>query len=232
GIPSSSSHALVGGLCGSAFRFGGISVVQWNGLTKKVLIPLVASPTTGFLLGGLVMVLIAKLVGHCHPGRIGGWFRRLQVFSAAFMALSHGQNDAQKSMGIITLGLFSLDYIHTKAVPPWVMFACALAMALGTSAGGWRIIKTMGHRIIRLDPVHGFAAETSAASVITAASVLGMPVSTTHVIAGSIFGVGAAQRLSAVRWRVALSMVTAWVTTLPASFLLGAIGYDVFRWIG
>ncbi|MFN3683334.1 MAG: anion permease [Fimbriimonadaceae bacterium] len=231
GIPSSSSHALVGGLCGAAFRHGGVSVIHWGGLTKKVLIPLVASPTLGFLLGGAVMVVVAKVLGHWHPGRVGAWFRRLQVCSAAFMALSHGQNDAQKSMGIITLGLFSLGYIGSKTVPLWVMLACALAMALGTSAGGWRIIKTMGHRIIRLDPVHGFAAETSAATVITLASFLGMPVSTTHVIAGSIFGVGASQRLSAVRWGVALNMVAAWVTTLPASFLIGALCYDLFGWI-
>lgn len=150
------------------------------------------------------MLAIAELLGHWHPGRAGGRFRRLQVCSAAFMALSQGQNDAQKSISIVTLGLFSMGYIGSKTVPIWVMAACALAMALGTNAGGWRIMKTMLHRMIRLDPVQGFAAETSAANVITLASFLGMPVSTTRVIVGSIFGVGASQRLSAVRWGVAL----------------------------
>src|SRR5262249_41316916 len=162
-----------------------------------------------------------------HPGRVSATFRRLQLVSAAAMAFSHGSNDAQKSMGIITLALVSQRLLiptdpANPTVPLWVVLACATAMALGTSAGGWRIIRTMGHRIIRLEPVHGFAAETAASIVIFTAGHFGMPVSTTHVISGSIFGVGASKRLSAVRWGVAQSMVVAWVLTIPAAGLVAA----------
>jgi PiT family inorganic phosphate transporter len=222
GIPSSSSHALIGGLVGAAIV--GHHVVLWNGVITKVAIPLVASPILGFILGYGVMWLTSRAMWHKHPGRVSHLFRRLQVFSAAAMAFGHGSNDAQKSMGIITLALISMGALPKgSGVPLWVKLACAVAMALGTSAGGWRIIKTMGHKIIRLEPVHGFAAETSAATVIFGASFLGMPVSTTHVIAGSIFGVGSSKRFSAVRWGVAQSMIVAWVITLPASALFGAI---------
>ena len=237
GIPSSSSHALIGGLIGAALLHGGARVVIWKGLTEKVLIPLVASPLAGFLLGFALMLAITTLLRRVHPGRVSGWFRRLQVVSAAAMAFSHGSNDAQKSMGIITLALVSNGLLHPQnpaspAIPYWVILACALAMALGTSAGGWRIIRTMGHRIIRLEPVHGFAAETSASIVIFTAGHYGMPVSTTHVISGSIFGVGASKRLSAVRWGVAQNMIAAWVLTLPAAGLVAALSYAVMRLLG
>ncbi|HZO91016.1 MAG TPA: inorganic phosphate transporter [Chthonomonadaceae bacterium] len=234
GIPSSSSHALIGGLIGAAFVHGGARVVIWKGLTDKVLIPLVGSPVAGFFLGFALMALIFALLARVHPGRVSGTFRHLQLFSAAAMAFSHGSNDAQKSMGIITMALVSHGLLHpadpkSPVIPLWVVLACALAMALGTSAGGWRIIKTMGHRIIRLEPVHGFAAETAASIVIFGAGHLGMPVSTTHVISGSIFGVGASRRLSAVRWGVAQSMVAAWILTLPAAGLVAGLLYEVFR---
>lgn len=232
GIPSSSSHALIGGLIGAAMVHGGPRVVIWAGLNDKVLIPLVGSPVLGFILGFLVMALLFFLFANAHPGRVSGIFRHLQLFSAAAMAFTHGQNDAQKSMGIITMALVSCGLLPKPVVPTWVVVACALAMALGTSAGGYRIIRTMGHRIIRLEPVHGFAAETSAATVLFLTSHFGMPVSTTHVIAGSIFGVGSSKRLSAVRWGVARSMVIAWVLTIPASGAVAGLVYLVFRTSG
>jgi len=223
GIPSSSSHALIGGLMGAVIADAGIQPIKWSAIIEKVVIPLFASPLVGFAMGFAIMLLITYIVGNYHPGKVGGIFRRLQIVSAAAMAFSHGQNDAQKSMGIITMALFSMHMIDKAEVPLWVKLGCAFAMAMGTSAGGWRIIKTMGHKIIRLEPVHGFAAETSAASVIFSASLLGMPVSTTHVIAGSIFGVGSSRRFSAVRWGVAQSMVVAWFITIPASATVGAL---------
>ncbi|HEY3265975.1 MAG TPA: anion permease [Armatimonadota bacterium] len=233
GIPSSSSHALIGGLVGAAMVHGGADIVKWKGIVEKVAIPLVASPLAGFLIGFIVMALLYKTLAHVHPGRVGGAFHRLQVVSAAFMAYSHGLNDAQKSMGIITMALVTHGVLKpSEGVPILVVIGCATAMALGTSAGGYRIIRTMGHRIIRLEPVHGFAAETSASIVITAASHFGMPVSTTHVISGSIFGVGASKRLSAVRWGVAQSMLVAWVLTLPAAGAVGALAYLGLRALG
>jgi PiT family inorganic phosphate transporter len=232
GIPSSSSHALIGGLVGAALAHGGVAVVKWDGLLNKVLFPLIGSPIAGFLVGFAVMSLIAFAFANMHPVRVGSTFRRLQIISSAAMAFSHGQNDAQKSMGIITLALIGAKAIPAKAdVPLWVMLSCATAMALGTSAGGWRIIRTMGHKIIRLEPVNGFAAETSGAAVIMTASHFGMPVSTTHVIAGSIFGVGASKRISAVRWQVAQTMVTAWIITIPAAATIGALTYGLLRLI-
>ena len=163
GIPSSSSHALIGGLCGAAMVSAGINAVHWKGIVEKVLIPLVGSPVLGFLLGFVLMLIIYLLFGRSQPGKVGSVFRPMQMLSSAAMAFTHGQNDAQKSMGIITLALVSAGILKQPHVPLWVILACATAMALGTSAGGWRIIRTMGHRIIRLEPVHGFAAETSAA---------------------------------------------------------------------
>ncbi len=203
GIPSSSSHALIGGLVGAALAKGGTAIVGWSKLVDKVILPLFGSPIAGFLIGFAVMSGIALLVGHMHPGRVSPMFKRLQVLSSAAMALSHGSNDAQKSMGMITLALFAGGNISKPEVPIWVKLACAMVMAAGTAAGGWRIIKTLGHKIIRLDPVHGFAAETSGAAVILTATHFGMPISTTHAITASIFGVGASKRLSAVRWQVA-----------------------------
>ncbi|HSR36234.1 MAG TPA: inorganic phosphate transporter [Desulfurivibrionaceae bacterium] len=232
GIPSSSSHALIGGLVGAAVIHGGLEAVLWQGIVKKVLIPLVGSPSMGFLLGFLLMGFIFKTLAHVHPGRVSATFRHLQIFSAAAMAFTHGLNDAQKSMGIITMALVSARLIPEPVVPTWVVFSCATVMALGTSVGGWRIIKTMGHKIIRLEPVHGFAAETSSAIVLFITSHFGMPVSTTHVISGCIFGVGASKRLTAVRWGVAQSMVMAWVLTLPAAALVAALSYELFMLVG
>jgi len=232
GIPSSSSHALIGGLIGAAIIHGGLPFVLWGGIVKKVLIPLVGSPAMGFLIGFLLMGGIFKTLANVHPGRVSASFRHLQILSAAAMAFTHGLNDAQKSMGIITMALVSARMIPEPVVPTWVVLSCAVAMALGTSVGGWRIIKTMGHKIIRLEPVHGFAAETSSAIVLFVTSHFGMPVSTTHVISGSIFGVGASKRLSAVRWGVAQSMVMAWVLTLPAAGLVAALSYELLMLVG
>lgn len=229
GIPSSSSHALVGGLCGAAVVHGGFAGIKWDGLTQKVLLPLVGSPVAGFIIGFLVMALIYILLAHVNPGRVSATFRRLQLLSAASMAFAHGSNDAQKSMGLITLALVAQGVLAKPTIPLWVVLACATAMALGTAAGGYRIIKTMGHRIIRLEPVHGFAAETSAAAVILLATHFKMPISTTHTIAGSIFGVGASRRLSAVRWGVARTMIVAWILTIPASGLVAGLVYEGFR---
>lgn len=227
GIPSSSSHALFGGICGAALAYGGPDVVLWNGVVNKILIPIVASPLGGFLIGLVVMKAIYILFADAHPGGVGRVFRHMQVFSAGLMALSHGSNDSQKSMGIITMALLSSNVLTPEnpanpSIPLWVILSCAVMMALGTSMGGWRIIKTMGHRIIRLEPVHGFAAETSASAVIMLADFFHTPISTTQVISGSIFGVGASKRLSAVRWGVAEQMFVAWLLTLPASGLFAA----------
>jgi PiT family inorganic phosphate transporter len=233
GIPSSSSHALIGGLIGAALMHGGSRSVIWKGVIDKVVVPLIASPMVGFLIGFVLMSAIFALFARANQARVDRTFRVMQVCSAALMSFSHGSNDAQKSMGIITLALASahvLNAAHTAGhpgppVPIWVKVICAIAMALGTSVGGWRIIRTMGHKIIRLEPVNGFAAETSASIVILFASVTGKAVSTTHVISGSIFGVGAAKRLSAVRWVVAQNMVTAWVLTIPAAAAVAAVSY-------
>ncbi len=235
GIPSSSSHALIGGLVGAGVAHAGTAGVQWKGVFDKVIIPLVISPIAGFLIGYVIMTAINLFFANARPSKVGHIFRKLQIVSAAAMSVAHGNNDAQKSMGIITLALVSAGVLAKSkdvGVPTWVIISCATAMALGTSVGGWRIIKTMGHKIIRLEPVNGFAAETAGAATILTASYFGAPVSTTHVIAGSIFGVGASKRLRAVRWGVALEMVIAWVLTIPASALVGALAYGLLKLIG
>lgn len=235
GIPSSSSHALIGGLVGAGLASAGSKGVQWSGVLDKVVVPLVVSPIAGFAVGWLLMTIIAVTLANARPSKVGGVFRKLQIASAALMSIAHGNNDAQKSMGIITLALVAAGQLSAGKdvpVPPWVMISCAAAMAVGTSVGGWRIIKTMGHKIIRLEPVNGFAAETAGAATILTASAFGAPVSTTHIIASSIFGVGASKRLSAVRWEVALNMVVAWVLTIPASALVGALVYGLLRLVG
>lgn len=225
GLPSSSSHALIGGLAGAAVASQGFKILDAEGLLEKIFIPLIASPVIGFIIAYLVMGLIFFLVGNMTPKKVNSNFSKLQIISAAFMAFSHGSNDAQKSMGIITAALLAAGFIPSFTVPLWVVLACATAMAIGTSVGGWRIIKTMGARIIKLEPVHGFAAEASAAMVIIGASLLGKPVSTTHVISASIMGVGATKRMSAVRWTVAKSIVNAWLLTAPLSALVAALVY-------
>jgi PiT family inorganic phosphate transporter len=234
GIPSSSSHALVGGLIGATWCHAGTRAILWGGVRDKVLVPLVASPVSGLIIGFILMGAIMALFANRQAGSMGKLFRTLQVASSAFMSFAHGSNDAQKSMGIITLALVSYG-THNMAhavVPLWVKLACAIAMALGTSIGGWRIIKTMGHKIIRLEPVHGFAAETSASIVILYATMTGQTVSTTHVISGSIFGVGAAKRVSAVRWQVAVNMIFAWILTIPAAATVAAICYSGLHLLG
>ena len=225
GIPSSASHALIGGLVGAALAKGGAEIVTWSGLLNKVVYPLVGSPIVGFIAAFILMRLIAKFFRHKTPGRIGNVFRRLQLVSSAMMAFSHGQNDAQKVMGIITLALFAGGIISEPEVPLWVIIAAATAMAAGTAAGGWRVIRTMGQKIVRLEPVHGFVAETAGTAVIMTASKFGMPISTTHAITSSIFGVGSSKRLSAVRWGVAKKIVAAWVITIPAAAAAGAVSY-------
>jgi PiT family inorganic phosphate transporter len=227
GIPSSSSHALIGGLLGAAVISAGLGAWQIDGIIGKVLVPLVGSPLVGFPIGLLLMGLIFNVLRNAHPGRLNSAFRRLQVLSAAWMAFSHGSNDAQKTMGIMTLALVTAGVIPEFRVPLWVILAAATAISLGTAAGGWRIIKTMGSRVVKLDPVHGFAAETTAATVIFAASQLGMPVSTTHVISSAIMGVGSSDRFNLIRWGTARSIVTAWVLTIPASGLTAALSYFV-----
>ncbi|MFT3766081.1 MAG: inorganic phosphate transporter [Minicystis sp.] len=221
GIPSSSSHALVGGLVGASVAHAGPKAVQIAGL-EKVVKSLIVSPIVGFWIAFVVMITILWIVRRSKPAKLTRVFRKLQMLSAGFMALSHGSNDAQKTMGIITMSLVAYGAVKGSAagkfdVPLWVVLACATAMAMGTAAGGIRIIKTMGTKIIDLKPIHGFAAETAAAATILTSSALGMPVSTTHVITGCIMGAGASQRVSAVRWGVTTKILWAWVLTIPIS---------------
>ncbi|GAA6413712.1 MAG: anion permease [Bilophila wadsworthia] len=232
GIPSSSSHALIGGLMGAAVAYAGFSSLNGGSILTKILLPLVLSPLAGFGMGLLVMFLIMFLCAKCARNKLNTAFTRLQVLSAAFMATSHGMNDAQKTMGVITLALFIFNEIETIAVPLWVKCLCAAFMALGTAMGGWKIVKTMGHKIFKLEPVHGFASETSAALVISGASLLGAPISTTHTITACIFGVGSTKRLTAVRWGVAGHLIIAWVLTIPASGLLAACSFFLLNAVG
>jgi PiT family inorganic phosphate transporter len=225
GIPSSSSHALIGGLLGASAAAIGFGAWQVGGILGKVILPLVGSPIVGFAGGFALMVVIFNLFRRAHPKTMNDRFRRLQVLSAAFMAFSHGSNDAQKTMGVMTLALVSAGIIPEFKVPLWVIVLAASAISLGTAAGGWRIIRTMGSKVVKLDPVHGFAAETTAASIIFGASTLGMPVSTTHVISSAILGVGSSDRFRAVHWGVARRIGIAWVLTLPASGAGAALAY-------
>ena len=231
GIPSSSSHALIGGLLGAVIVSVGAEAIKLDGVRDKVLVPLVLSPVLGITIGFLFMVVLLNVFQRANPRRLNERFRRLQVLSAAYMAFSHGSNDAQKTMGIMTLALLAAGVIPNSDIPLWVILLAATAISLGTAAGGWRIIRTMGQRVVKLDPVHGFAAETTAATIIFGASHFGMPVSTTHVISSAIMGVGASDRLSAVRWGVAGNIIIAWILTIPASGLAAAAAYfvlDVF----
>ena len=229
GIPSSSSHALIGGLLGAVAAAAGFGAWKIDGIVNKVLLPLVSSPIAGFLVGLGMMVLIFNLFKRVHPKKMNDRFRRLQVVSAGFMAFSHGSNDAQKTMGVMTLALLSAGIIDEFKVPLWVILIAASAMSLGTAAGGWRIIKTMGTKVVKLDPVHGFAAETTAASVIFGASLLGMPVSTTHVISSAIMGTGSSDRFNAIRWVVARNIGVAWVLTIPATAMTAALAYWILN---
>jgi PiT family inorganic phosphate transporter len=239
GIPSSSSHALIGGLAGAVVGHAGLSAFKWGSLVEKVMVPLVLSPTVGFIGAFGLMIALLWAVRRMRPNTVHKGSRKMQLLSASMMAFSHGSNDAQKAMGIITLALLSyMASGHGSSVPYWVLpkgdevpywvvVTCASAIALGTMAGGQRIIKTMGTKIIRITPLQGFAAETAGALTILAASRFGVPVSTTHCINASIMGVGASARLSAVRWGVAGNIVLAWVLTLPAAALAAFVSIKV-----
>jgi PiT family inorganic phosphate transporter len=232
GIPSSSSHALIGGLLGATIVAAGVGALQMDGIITKVIIPMFSSPVIGFLLGLLFMVLLARLFFRARRRPASRIFRKAQVFSAGFMAFAHGSNDAQKTMGIITLALFAAGVISDDTVPVWVIVLAASAMSLGTAAGGWRIMKTMGQRVVELEPVHGFAAETTAGLVLAATAQMGMPVSTTHVISSAITGVGTTKGTRRVRWGVARTIVTAWFITIPAAGLMGAAAWLALDGLG
>ncbi|MDO9229432.1 MAG: inorganic phosphate transporter [Syntrophales bacterium] len=230
GLPSSSSHALIGGLAGAAVVHAGWGVLQGAGILKIATF-IVLSPLIGFMLGFLFMVVVLWIVQHKTPAKVDGIFRKLQLTSAAAYSLAHGLNDAQKTMGIIMLILVSTGHMATadlgKHAPWWIILSCHGAIALGTMFGGWRIVKTMGIRLTKLAPIGGFAAETSGAATIIGASLLGIPVSTTHTITGAIVGVGATRRLSAVRWGLAGTIVWAWVLTIPLTALISAAIYTL-----
>jgi len=250
GLPSSSSHALIGGLCGAALAtaHNNWSVLVWGkGLWPKVVMPMLSSPLFGFFGGAFLMFVLTMLIHRMTPRVVNGVFGKLQLVSAGFMAHSHGSNDAQKTMGIIALALFTgtksgafhdlpewAGFLRTPdfAVDRWVVVACAVVMAAGTAAGGWRIIRTMGHKMVKLQPVHGFAAETTAAAIIQVATSYGIPVSTTHAISTSIMGVGAVKRFGAVKWGIVERIVWAWVFTLPACGLFGYVTERVCRHFG
>jgi PiT family inorganic phosphate transporter len=228
GIPSSSSHALIGGLIGAVIAASGTGALKADGILGKVIFPLVTSPILGVLIGFSFMVVLLNVFRRMHPRTLNDRFRRLQIISASFMAFSHGSNDAQKTMGIMTLALIAGGLLpHDAKIPLWVILLAATAISLGTAAGGWRIIRTMGQRVVKLDPVHGFAAETTAATIILGASSFGMPVSTTHVISSAIMGVGSSDRFSAVRWGVAGNIIVAWILTIPASGFVAWLAWEV-----
>jgi len=231
GLPTSSSHALIGGMVGAAVTHGGWGTVKLSGL-RSVLEAMVLSPFFGFAIGLSLMVLISWLFFRVPRGIATKIFKRLQLLSACFMAFSHGANDAQKAMGIITLALLSAGQIQSHEVPSWVIGACAVAMGLGTAAGGWRIVRTLGMGIVKLEPVHGFAAETGAATVLMVTAHIGLPVSTTHTITSSVMGVGAVKRLSAVRWGVTRRILYAWLFTLPGAAILASVIYLVGTRLG
>lgn len=224
GIPSSSSHALIGSLVGASIVYASsLDKIVWGTVLDRVILPLVSSPVLGFLIGFLIMKGLNRAFKPFSQRVVNSWFSKLQIFSAAFMSYTHGGNDAQKSMGIITLALVSSGMLEKgDGIPLWVKISCAIAMALGTSVGGWRIIKTIGLNMIKLQPVGGFAAQTGAAMVIETMTQMGSPVSTTHVITSSIMGVGASKRLSAVKWVLAKNIVVTWIFTLPVTMILGA----------
>jgi PiT family inorganic phosphate transporter len=258
GLPSSSSHALIGGLCGAALAVAGgrWSVLKWSvmdakgasaGLWPKIVLPMVTSPTAGFVIGMLLMFLLMVALQKVTPRVISLIFGKAQLLSSGFLGFSHGSNDAQKTMGVIALALFTgtkagifdhvpdwLSFLRTPVfdVPIWAKISCALTMAAGTAAGGWRIIRTMGHKMVKLQPIHGFAAETTASIIIHVATTIGAPISTTHVISTSIMGVGATKRLSAVKWGIVERIVWAWVLTLPVTGLTGYLLMLLIRGAG
>jgi PiT family inorganic phosphate transporter len=232
GLPSSSSHALIGGLLGATIIATGFGALKVGGIGGKVLVPLVSSPIIGFAAAFALTIALYWIFRRADRRRATRGFRRAQVLSAAYMAFAHGSNDAQKTMGVITLALFSANVIPSVDVPVWVIIVSASALSLGTAVGGWRIMKTMGQRVADLEPVHGFAAEMTAASVLVGTAALGMPVSTTHVISSAIMGVGTSRGVRGVRWGVARSILIAWVLTIPAAGILGAACWLVLDVLG
>jgi len=232
GLPSSSSHALIGGLIGATVvHTHGLNFVNLKGLAVKVVVPMFIAPVLGLSVGFILMILLIRIFYKTHPEKLNKRFRKAQLFSAGMIALSHGLNDAQKTMGIITLSLLSFGMIHSFKVPLWVILICAITMSLGVMSGGWKIIRTMGSKVIKLKPIHGFAAESSAASIIIAASYMGIPLSTTQVISTAIMGVGCTQRLSAVKWGVVGNIVMAWIFTIPICIMLSGIIYSLISFI-
>ena len=232
GIPSSSSHALIGGLVGAAVAKSGTGALVGGGLLKTVVF-IVVSPVMGFILGSIMMLIVSWLFVRSTPRKVDTWFRRLQLFSAAAYSLGHGGNDAQKTIGIIWMLLIATGYASAgdTAPPTWTIVCCYTAIAMGTMFGGWRIVRTMGQKITKLKPVGGFCAETGGAITLFMATLLGIPVSTTHTITGAIVGVGSTQRASAVRWGVAGNIVWAWVLTIPASAVVAAVAYWISNWL-
>lgn len=238
GIPSSSSHALIGGMLGAAIAAtGDMGTPKWPVVVQKVIIPLFVSPVMGFAIAWLITVFLLRSFIKWPPGRVQHFFGRMQIFSSAFMAFSHGSNDAQKTMGIMALALVTFQHHGQQMavnpdlpIPNWIKLTAAVAMGLGTAMGGWRIIKTMGHKLAHIQPIHGFAAETGAATIIEVASRLGSPLSTTHVISSAILGAGASRGFSSVRWNIAGGIVTAWVLTIPICMLLSGGIYILLRY--
>ena len=231
GLPSSSSHALIGGIMGSAIAASGWGVVEWDGVWEKVVKPGVMSPVIGFASAFALMIAIVWVIRRRSPSKVNRAFRRAQVVSGSFVAFTHGTNDAQKTMGIIALALIATGHLNAEEfdVPTWVIVSSATAMALGTYAGGWRIIKTMGTRIAKIDPPQGFAAQTACAGILWTTAHLGFPVSTTQTISGCVVGAGASRGFSAVRWGIAGNIVVAWILTLPAAGLVGALMESLTR---
>lgn len=234
GLPSSSSHALIGGVVGAAFASAGADAILGQGLIEKVMIPALVAPTVAFLAAGACILITYRMVGGLRPGPVNRGYRLGQIASASLLSLSHGTNDAQKTMGIITLALIAHGSLEGPSPDPptWVIVSAATAIALGTYTGGWRIIRTMGTRIYKMDPAQGFAAQGGGAAVLLTASHLGFPLSTTHSITGAVLGAGAAKRLSAVRWGLAGNIAVAWVLTIPAAALVGGLTYGVSRIFG
>jgi inorganic phosphate transporter, PiT family len=233
GLPSSSSHALIGGVVGSALAAAGSKAVLGDGLVEKVIVPALIAPILAFTAAGLAILVCYRIVGRQRPGTVSRGFRLGQILSGSLFSLSHGTNDAQKTMGILFLALVANgDLKATDDVPVWIIVSAATAIAAGTYVGGWRIIRTMGSKILKMDPAQGFAAQAAGAAVILSASHVGFPLSTTHVISGGIMGAGAAKRVSAVRWGVAGNIVVAWVLTLPASAAVGALTFAVVHVLG
>ncbi|MBI5103630.1 MAG: inorganic phosphate transporter [Solirubrobacterales bacterium] len=234
GLPSSSSHALIGGVVGAALVAEGPDAILSDGLIEKVMVPALVAPILAFVVAGIAILVAYRIVGRQRPGPVNHGYKLGQLVSGSLFSLAHGTNDAQKTMGIITLALVANGNLPADDfdVPTWVVISSATAIALGTYSGGWRIIRTMGSRIIKMDPAQGFSAQSAGAAVVLTASHLGFPLSTTHVISGGVMGAGAAKRLSAVRWGVAGNIVLAWVLTLPAAALIGGLAYGLTSLFG